>query len=87
MKKILRLFYGLEKKPFTLDIWEMINKYTEKDIEDVFSMENDFTDKPKEQNKLKKYTDNVVWVPVPVNKPETLAKVRGLLKEGEAINL
>lgn len=84
MKKILRRFYGLEKKDLTTDIWEKIEKYTEKDIEEVFLLEDDFMEsKAPSQGKLKKYTDNVVWVPVPTNKPEVLAKVRGLLTKDD----
>jgi len=87
LKAILRRFYGLEKKELTKDIWERINKYDEIDIEDTLSMENDF--KPTEgtlETKVKKYTDNVLWVPVPISQSETLAKIKGLLSSRETIS-
>jgi hypothetical protein len=79
LKKILRKFYNVNDN---VEILKMAIKYSDKDIEDVFSMESDvLKDENYTPKKYVKYGDTVQWIPVPRDKPELIKEIKELLNK------
>lgn len=77
-KRIMRKIY-----PDTeiVEILKKVQKFDTMDIQEIFSMEGDYLkdDSVRSENGLPKYDKRVIWVPVPVDKPELLGDIRKML--------
>lgn len=78
-KRIMKNIYPEES---ILEILKKVQKFDTLDIQEVFSMKDDYLkEEIKQENVIPKYDKKVVWVPVPVEKVELLENIRKLLKD------
>lgn len=81
----LNLFKKIMKKIYPSDsivkIFKKVHKFDTMDIQEIFDMENDYLkEEVKTSETKKKYGDDVIWLPVPINKMELLEEFRSKLR-------
>lgn len=87
LKKSLGKFYGYFKektyltKEESVEILKQLQTYGEVEIKEALEIAVANVEEKKGPSKPK-YGDNVVWIPVPVDKPELVQKVKEMLKTG-----
>jgi hypothetical protein len=77
-KKIMRKIYPDSDN---VEILQSVARFDTLEIQEIFDMQNYYLTSEPEKNlaSLPKYDKNVVWVPVPVEKKETLGQIRKML--------
>jgi hypothetical protein len=76
-KVIVRKFYGGYTRDDNIELLKRVRHFAENDIKEAFEMP--MKEEKKVPEEKKKYSDKVIWVPVPVHSPEILEAVNKLL--------